>query len=223
MAQVQVVQAAAQRLDDWFFERVGGGPSPGGGDRGHAGAPAADLDSRAGDPVNPGGRRPERPGQAATGYGRVGGVVGGTQRQAGGAGGLELQGQDQRAGHDQDGRPDLDHELVPVGFSCPVVPGGPVQQQRAAVEVEGGDLDHDDDAGRGQGRGEDEGQGAVEQAHSRFLPLPDPARRGDVGGQIGNGDVDFVDVQPGQLPDPVADVAADLPGDLRNGCGPADT
>src|SRR6185369_764356 len=56
-----------------------------------------------------------------------------------------------------------------------------------------------------------------------FLPLPDPRRRGDVGGQIGHDDVDLIDLQPGQFRDPVADVAADLIGDLENGGRPADT
>src|ERR1039457_1463799 len=52
--------------------------------------------------------------------------------------------------------------------------------------------------------------------------LPDARRRGDIGSQVSDDDVDFADVQPGQLPDPVADVAADLLGDVGNGCGPAD-
>ena len=32
-----------------------------------------------------------------------------------------------------------------------------------------------------------------------------------------------IDVQPGQFPDPVADVLADLPGDFGHRRGPADT
>src|SRR5450432_3496467 len=53
--------------------------------------------------------------------------------------------------------------------------------------------------------------------------LPDSRGRGDIGGQVSDDDVDFVDFQPGQFPDPVADVAADLLGDVENRCGPADT
>src|ERR1017187_4749441 len=52
--------------------------------------------------------------------------------------------------------------------------------------------------------------------------LLDSWRRGDIGGQVSDNNVDFFDVQPGQLPDPVADVAADLLGDVENRCGPAD-
>src|SRR5450759_3496921 len=52
--------------------------------------------------------------------------------------------------------------------------------------------------------------------------LPDSRRRGYIGGKVSDNDVDFFDVQPGQLPDPVADVAANLRGDIENRCGPAD-
>ena len=54
------------------------------------------------------------------------------------------------------------------------------------------------------------------------LPLPDSRRRGDIGGQVRDDDVDLIDIQPGQFPYPVTDVATDLPGDVGNGCGPAD-
>ena len=84
------------------------------------------------------------------------------------------------------------------------------------------DLDDDDDAGRDQGRGEDEGERPVEQAHRRFLPYR--TRGGGVMSVARSATTMWTSStsSPASSRDPVADVAADLPGDLGNGCGPAD-
>ena len=94
-----------------------------------------------------------------------------------------------------------------------VLPRGPVHQERAVVQGRADDLGDDHDAAGEQRGGEDEAQRPVQHAQS-IPPLPDPGRWGDVGGQVGHDDVHFVDLQPGQVPDPVGDLAADLPGDV---------
>jgi hypothetical protein len=47
-------------------------------------------------------------------------------------------------------------------------------------------------------------------------------RRGDIDRQVSDDDVDFVDLQAREFPDPVADVPSDLLGHLRHRYRPAD-